>query len=146
MTQAHPDPDQHTAHRQPGALNATRPHSDVRAIKIGGSDVTDNGFTTAISPEEVTMNTDIAQQPAGGEDHRPPRIIPDRATFQRMQALEDAIDYRKARAAAPCPNCHPDAEGGRCDDHAVDIYLITAYRRTASELDQAMTAARRGTG
>ncbi len=45
--------------------------------------------------------------------------------FQQLQALENAIAYRRARAAAPCPDC--TADGRRCDDHACDLQLITAY-------------------
>jgi hypothetical protein len=49
----------------------------------------------------------------------------------RLQALDDAIAYRAARIAAPCPDCGPDA---RCDDHACDADLITAYQDTARAL------------
>jgi hypothetical protein len=65
----------------------------------------------------------------------PPAVFPsltpaERARFQHLQALEDAIAYRSARLAAPCPDCGP----ARCDDHATDTTLITAYRLTASAL------------
>jgi hypothetical protein len=53
----------------------------------------------------------------------------ERSQFQRLQALEDAIAYRRARAAAPCPDC--TASGRTCDDHACDLNLITAYQQTA---------------
>jgi len=49
--------------------------------------------------------------------------------FQHLQALEDAIAYRRARAAASCPDC--TADGRRCDDHACDLHLIAAYQQTA---------------
>ena len=52
--------------------------------------------------------------------------------FQRLQALEDAIAYRRARVTAPCPNCRAAATGERCDDHACDLHLIAGYQRTAS--------------
>jgi hypothetical protein len=68
--------------------------------------------------------------------------LPERPFLQHLQALEDAIMYRRARAAAPCPNCDPSAPDGRCDDHAVDLCLVAAYRQTAKSLDAAMTAAR----
>ena len=53
----------------------------------------------------------------------------ERRLFQRMQALEDAIAYRQARAAAPCPDCEA-APGPRCDDHGRDLDLIGEYLRT----------------
>ena len=56
----------------------------------------------------------------------------ERGWFQRLQALEDAIAYRRARVTAPCPDCPAAATGERCDDHACDVYLIAAYQRTAS--------------
>jgi hypothetical protein len=62
--------------------------------------------------------------------------------FMRLQALDDAIAYRTARAAAPCPDCGPQA---RCDDHACDVDLITAYQATAralvAEIEHARSAA-----
>jgi hypothetical protein len=53
----------------------------------------------------------------------------ERGWFQQLQALEDAIAYRRARAAAPCPDC--TATGRTCDDHACDLHLIAAYQQTA---------------
>jgi hypothetical protein len=52
-----------------------------------------------------------------------------RAECQRLQALEDAIAYRRARVTAPCPDC--TASSQMCDDHACDLDLIAAYQRTA---------------
>jgi hypothetical protein len=70
--------------------------------------------------------------------HPVPRLAPaERARFQHLQALEDAIAYRTARLAAPCPHCGPD----RCDDHATDTGLIAAYRLTAAALATVPTAA-----
>jgi hypothetical protein len=51
----------------------------------------------------------------------------DQAEFQRLQAFEDAIAYRHARLAVPCPDCGPPPV--LCDDHAVDHTLIAGYRR-----------------
>jgi hypothetical protein len=51
----------------------------------------------------------------------------ERARFQQLQALEDAIAYRRARLAEPCPECGP----ARCDDHATDATLIAAYLQAA---------------
>jgi hypothetical protein len=51
------------------------------------------------------------------------------AECQRLQALEDAIAYRRARVSAPCPDC--TASGHKCDDHACDLNLIAIYQRTA---------------
>lgn len=53
----------------------------------------------------------------------------ERGWFQQLQALEDAIAYRRARAAAPCPDC--TASSHTCDDHACDLQLIAAYQQTA---------------
>jgi hypothetical protein len=53
----------------------------------------------------------------------------ERRWFQHLQALEDAIAYRRARATAPCPDC--TASGHRCDDHACDLDLIADYQQTA---------------
>jgi hypothetical protein len=52
-----------------------------------------------------------------------------RAECQHLQALEDAIAYRRARVSAPCPDC--TASGQKCDDHACDLNLIAVYQRTA---------------
>jgi len=51
-----------------------------------------------------------------------------RGWFQHLQALEDAIAYRRARVTAPCPDC--TASGQTCDDHACDLNLIAAYQKT----------------
>jgi hypothetical protein len=51
-----------------------------------------------------------------------------RGQFQRTQALEDAIEYRSARVAAPCPDCAA-AGPEKCDDHARDLDLIAEYRQ-----------------
>jgi hypothetical protein len=53
----------------------------------------------------------------------------ERGWFQYLQALEDAIAYRRARVTAPCPEC--TAIGHRCDDHACDLDLIADYQQTA---------------
>jgi hypothetical protein len=53
----------------------------------------------------------------------------ERRWFQHLQALEDAIAYRRARVTAPCPDC--TAIGHRCDDHACDLDLIADYQQTA---------------
>ena len=58
------------------------------------------------------------------------------AWCQRLQALEDAIKWRHARAAAPCTDCQA-TPGGQCDDHGRDAGLIADYERTASQLVQA---------
>jgi hypothetical protein len=62
-----------------------------------------------------------------GNEARAGRV--QRGWFQQLQALEDAIAYRRARVIAPCPDC--TASGRTCDDHACDLNLITAYQQTA---------------
>jgi hypothetical protein len=52
----------------------------------------------------------------------------ERGWFQHLQALQDAIAYRRARVTAPCPEC--TAIGHRCDDHACDLDLIADYQQT----------------
>jgi hypothetical protein len=56
----------------------------------------------------------------------------DQAEFQRLQAFEDAIAYRHARLALPCPDCGPPP--ARCDDHAADHDLIAGYRRQRRQI------------
>jgi len=51
--------------------------------------------------------------------------------FHLLQALEDAIRYRRLRMAGPCAGCGP---GGRCDDHGRDADLIAEYGQTARAL------------
>ena len=62
------------------------------------------------------------------------------AQCQRLQALEDAIAYRRARVSAPCPDC--TASGHMCDDHACDLNLIAIYQRTAIAILNASTQTR----
>jgi hypothetical protein len=94
--------------RNRGRLNASRPATTVY------------GWLTAHLRAEMQ-----ACQPATGES----LVISaaERARFQQLQALEDAIAYRRARLAEPCPDCGV----ARCDDHATDANLIAAYQRAA---------------
>jgi hypothetical protein len=55
------------------------------------------------------------------------------AQCQHLQALEDALAFRRARVAAPCADCAA-APGGRCEDHGRDVDLISDYTRTARRL------------
>jgi hypothetical protein len=55
----------------------------------------------------------------------------ERGRFQRLQALEDAIAYRRARVSGPCPHCGPAPLGRKCDDHARDLELIAEYQASA---------------
>jgi hypothetical protein len=63
------------------------------------------------------------------QQHRSDSGAVPQGCFQHLQALEDAIAYRRARAAAPCPDC--TASERKCDDHACDLHLIAAYQQTA---------------
>jgi hypothetical protein len=56
-----------------------------------------------------------------------------RERCQHLQALEDAIRFRRARAGAACGDCQR-AQDGRCDDHGRDAGLISEYERTARRL------------
>jgi hypothetical protein len=60
-------------------------------------------------------------------------------SFRQLQALEDAICYRSARLAEPCPGCGPDDES-RCDEHACDVMLVTTYRQAAQKLGASIRA------
>jgi hypothetical protein len=54
---------------------------------------------------------------------------PMRRWFQELQGLDDAIAFRVARLAQPCPNC--ELAGDRCDDHSCDVALVAGYRQRA---------------
>jgi hypothetical protein len=60
-----------------------------------------------------------------------PAVVRER--LQRLQSLDDAIAYRRARISDPCPDCGP-ADGDKCDDHACDLLLIANYRQTAEAI------------
>ncbi len=76
------------------------------------------------------------QTPQAAPEALPCLAPAQRARFQHLQALEDAIAYRTARLTATCPACG----AVRCDDHATDTGLIAAYRQAATTLT-AQTAA-----
>jgi hypothetical protein len=59
--------------------------------------------------------------------------------FQFLQALDDAISYRTARAAEPCADCHA-AAGGKCDDHGRDVDLIGEYRAASRRCGERIRA------
>ena len=56
-----------------------------------------------------------------------------RDRIQRLQALEDALKYRRARIAEPCVNCDAMSDS-RCDDHDRDLDLIGEYEQAARRL------------
>ena len=57
---------------------------------------------------------------------------PMRPWFQELQGLDDAIAFRVARLAQPCPDC--DLTDDRCDDHSCDVALVDGYRQRAAAL------------
>jgi hypothetical protein len=61
--------------------------------------------------------------------------LPGRGWFQRLQALEYAIAYRRARVTAQCAACGPPS-GRKCEDHARDLELIAEYQPTARAVMQ----------
>jgi hypothetical protein len=75
------------------------------------------------------MTTPSRRHPEPGREHNwhpGPGLSPAiRARLTQAQAYEDAIAYRQARLAAPCPDCGP----ARCDEHATDLDLITWYQQ-----------------
>lgn len=66
--------------------------------------------------------------------------IVDRTALQRLQAFEDAIAYRTARLATPCPDCRPHS--ALCDDHATDLSLIADYRSQCHQIATRLRAQR----
>ena len=54
-----------------------------------------------------------------------------RDRIRRLQALQDAIRYRRARADEECADCDP---GRKCADHGRDLDLISEYQRSARHL------------
>jgi hypothetical protein len=74
------------------------------------------------------LNAGLPGDPAA-DDRRRGLSAARPARLQRLQALEDAITYRRIRISTPCPECPPG--GPWCDDHACDLMLIAAYQRTA---------------
>jgi hypothetical protein len=57
---------------------------------------------------------------------------PMRPWFQELQGLDDAIAFRLARLAQPCPDCGLTED--RCDDHSCDVALLAGYRQRAVAL------------
>jgi hypothetical protein len=74
---------------------------------------------------EHGAGTTKPQQGARARCQRPG--VRERRQFHRLQALEDAIAYRRARATAPCRDCIAAEPGQKCDDHARDLELIEEY-------------------
>jgi hypothetical protein len=72
------------------------------------------------------------RRPADGR-YRPIGVM-ERRLFGRLQSLDDAIAYRRARIAVPCADCDGSEADRRCDDHACDLMLIAAYQRSAAEV------------
>jgi hypothetical protein len=88
------------------------------------------------APRALALRTTGVTYPGSAEhisavraDLRP--ILRD-CPIQQLQALDDAIAWRRARITAPCPDCEPGPDGCRCDDHACDLDLIAAYRQMAN--------------
>ena len=64
--------------------------------------------------------------------YRHPPDAQERARLNYIQALEDAIAFRRARATEGCLDCGLD--GTPCDDHACDLMLVADYRRSLAAL------------
>ena len=67
--------------------------------------------------------------------------VRERQRFRELQALEDAVNYRLARLAVPCPHCEPGAVGGWCDEHACDVALIAGYLESARVMTAVLSRA-----
>jgi hypothetical protein len=66
----------------------------------------------------------------------------ERARFNQLQALDDAIAFRLARLGEHCTECEAGEPGASCDDHACDVALVARYRERA----EAMLAPPRASG
>ncbi len=58
------------------------------------------------TPSETITPENDDDQKATVENPRKTGIIPDSASFQQLQALEDAIDFRTARVDCPARTAH----------------------------------------
>ena len=47
--------------------------------------------------------------------------------YRELQALEDAVNYRLARLAAPCPHCEPVRRAAGVMSMRCDVALIAGY-------------------
>jgi hypothetical protein len=65
--------------------------------------------------------------------------VPERHRFRELQILEDAVNYRLARLAAPCRECQRAGAGSRCDDHAIDVSLVAGYLKLAETVMQELS-------
>lgn len=71
------------------------------------------------------------------------RLAPlERGMLQRMQALEDAICFRRVCLSIPCPDCAEP--GGECDEHARDSELIAEYQLAIRLLSLDLTSGQPG--
>jgi len=76
----------------------------------------------------MTMTIDTA---AGGPAIGEPRLM------RLMQALDDALIFRRARSMSLCMDCAESPGGERCDDHACDLNLIAGYEKDLREIQAA---------
>lgn len=75
---------------------------------------------------------------ASTTSHPSPLPGGERHLFRLMQALEDALIFRRARSMSPCIDCHQAPDGNRCDDHATDLTLITGYEQDLRDIQAAV--------
>jgi hypothetical protein len=52
-----------------------------------------------------------------------------------LQALDDAVNFRRARLAIDCDDCRP---GQLCIDHEGDVLLISIYREMRQQAAAAL--------
>jgi hypothetical protein len=71
-----------------------------------------------------------ASRPGNAGDTGQPAALPPPPGRPRscapLQAMDDAVNFRRARLAIHCPDCHL---GARCDDHDADLALIETYEQ-----------------
>jgi hypothetical protein len=65
-------------------------------------------------------------------------VTPLATRFRYLQALEDAIHFRRDRSTRQCADCAA-TNGSRCDDHNRDQDLIAVYAKTAEKLREPLT-------
>ncbi len=69
-------------------------------------------------------------------------VTPLATRFRYLQALEDAIHFRRDRSARQCEDCTASG-GGLCDDRNRDQDLIAVYAQTAEKLREPLTVLER---
>jgi len=114
----HPAPVTPPGHLSPGPGTLAGPGHPRRRDR---APVSEQEGTPAMSHAEPSLT---GPSPAGSPESPAGPGVP--AGLAVMQALDDAIAFRRARLGAPCAGCAP---AGPCPDHAADARLVTSYEQ-----------------